>query len=154
MASAVPDAIDWLVANIGALAECALPVVVSDGWPDEVAINTYVAIGVTPDDQEVPTQAAFAQLGGGQEEDVTGIPCLMESQAAGEGAQKTARDAVFVILDAIRGLLRSKPTMDDILQSGAAQVSTYSLRQTPTAVEAGQGRSAEIFFVVTFNHRF
>lgn len=155
MASVVPQVIDWLVTEIRALDECE-NIPVSDGWPDQVA-DTYVAIGVVPEGQEVNADAEFAQLGGGMEEEQSFVPCFISSWCGGDGesgAQKTARDACFAILTAVQALIRAHLDLDEILNSGAAQVSSYPLQQARTAGEAGQGRRAEIFFVVRFSSRF
>jgi hypothetical protein len=150
--SSIPAVIDWLVAHIGALPECAAPVVVSDGWPLK-RNATGVEIGVTPEDSQIENQAMPAQLGGQLDDEQYDIPITVRGWTGGT-SQKTARDTAFTIANAIWGLLRTHPTVDDLLNSGAVQITDTGIRQTGDVASAGQGRRCEVRFTVHCRNRF
>lgn len=151
--SSIPAAIDYLVGQVTALPACALPVVVSDGWPDARA-DTGVAIGITPDDGDTEDDIVHSQLGAQMEREQYLVPCEIWVWKAGTGAVKRARDAAFVIYDAIVTRIRTDRTLGGALHSGSAIVANMRVRQTRSAPEAGEGRMCEIRFVVSCGNRF
>lgn len=156
--SSAPAAIDWLVAQAGALPAYAAPVVVCDGWPDKRGDRVLV-VGITPDDDETDNTSAHAQLGAQMEWETYDIPCVLWAWVGGgteSAAMKTARDAAFAMFDALATVLRtaSGRTLGGALNSGAAQISSWRMRQTADAAEAGSGRNCEIRFVITCKNRF
>lgn len=152
--SAIPAAIDYLVATVTGLPECAAPVRVFDGWPDARA-ETAVVIGVTPEDPATDDRVTHGQLGAQtQWEDFT-IPCIIWAHRAGGGAMKTARDAAFAILNAVDTHLRTATgrTLGGALKSGTAIATNVAVRQTDSAEDAGEGRACEIHFDVECRSR-
>src|SRR5689334_12657295 len=108
--SAIPAAIDYLVAQITALPECAAPVVVSDGWPTQRSA-VGIAIGVTPEDDDTESEPVYSQLGAQMEMETFLVPCVIWATAAGTNAQKTARDAAFAIWNAVTTKVRADRTL-------------------------------------------
>lgn len=156
--SSIPAAIDWLVANIRALPECAAPVTVHDGWPVGSA-QTGVAIGVRPVQQEGSTRSeqTFAQLGANMEWEEYDIPIQVAAYVGGaEEAAKTARDAAFVIYNAVLNLIRTTAgrTLGGALKSNHAQIVNFDLDQTASPEEAGEGRVCTLSFYVRGKNRF
>lgn len=154
MASSIPAAVDYLVAQVTALPECALPVVVSDGWPVRDA-DIGVAIGVVPDGEDTDTQVVYAQFGTEWEQPI--VPCLVWARkVAGDPglASKQARDAAFAIFDAIMAKVRQDRSLGGAVRAGAAQVSQLRMDQTHDAPEAGEGRTCELRFHVQWKNRF
>lgn len=153
--SSIPAAIDYLVATIAALPQCALPVIVEDGWPERSA-PVGVAIGVIPGDGVTDDEVTHAELGAQMEWEAYEIPCIIWAHV-GSGSAKAARDAAFVIFDAIVAAVRVNPggrTLGGALHSNFAYVHQVRLVQTASAVEAGGGRMCEIRFNVGAKNRF
>lgn len=150
--SAIPAAIDYLVAAITALPECALPVIVEDGWPTRSA-PVGVGIGVIPGDGTTDTEVVHAQLGAQMERERFEIPGIVWAHIGGTSA-KTARDMVFGIYNAVVTKVRQDRTLGGALHSGAAIVALRRLEQTDTAAEGGDGRMCEARFVVVCDNRF
>lgn len=153
--SSIPGAMDWLVANIGALPECAAPVGVFDGWPGRADVG--VVIGITPEDDETGAEPMHAELGAQKEWEEYAIPCMVWAYKGGaQEAMKTARDAAFVVFDAIQTLIRtaSGRTLGDNLHSGTAAVRSWRIAQTGDAEEAGTGRTCTIRFNILCKNRF
>jgi hypothetical protein len=151
--SCIPAAIDYLVAQITALPECAAPVVVHDGWPDSRG-DRGVVVGITPEDDDSEAPSVHAALGAQMEYESPIIPCLLWSYVGGgsqSGAMKSARDAAFVIYNAIITKVRADRTLGGAVHSGAALVTGMTMRQTGSAAEAGSGRICEIRFVVSID---
>ena len=151
-----PAAVDWLVTNITALPECAAPVVVADGWPPERA-DKAVVVGLTPEDPETGNETAYAELGAQMEWENVSIPCIAWAYVGGgEEAMKTARDAVYTIMDAIGALLRTTAgrTLGGAVHSGAAAIRNVRTVQTGDVEPAGAGRSCEVRFNIAYNNRF
>lgn len=150
--SAIPQAIDYLVAGTRALPEFAAPVVVSDGWPVEDGTDA-IAIGVRPtaEDGTTGSDNTWAQLGAQMEREVFDIPCELASFVGGDSA-KDARDAAFRLFDAFLTFVRSDRTLGGI-QPGNAQVLNVDVDQTATPAEAGEGRVCWIKFSVRVDHR-
>ena len=153
--SSIPAAIDYLVTNIGALTECAAPVIVEDGWPTRSA-PSGVAVGVIPGDGITDDEVTHAQLGAQMEWEQYEIPCIVWAHVGGNTA-KTARDAAFAIYNAIVALVRTNPagrTLGGALNSNVAIVHNVRVVQTDTAEDAGEGRRCEIRFSVGCKNRF
>ncbi len=150
--SAIPAAIDYLVATATALPECAAPVRVFDGWPDARA-DVALVIGVTPEDSATEDSVNHGNLGAqAQWEDFT-VPCIIWCRRVGGGAMKQARDGAFVILNALDTHLRTHRDLGGALRSGTAIATNVVIRQTDTAEEAGDGRVCEIHFDVLCRSR-
>lgn len=153
--SSIPGGIDWLVTNITALPECAAPVGVFDGWPGRA--DTGVVIGITPEDDETDVEPMHAELGAQKEWEEYVIPCVLWAYVGGgPEAMKTARDAAFVVFDAIQTLIRTTTgrTLGDNLHSGVAAVRSWRIKQTGDAEEAGTGRTCTIRFNILCKNRF
>lgn len=153
--SSIPAAIDYLVATITALPECAAPIIVEDGWPTRSA-PSGVGIGVIPSDGTTEDEVTHAQLGAQMEWEEYEIPCIVWAHIGGSSA-KTARDAAFVIFNAIVTKVRTNPdgrTLGGALHSGVAVVHSVRIVQTDDPEEAGDGRMCEIRFNVGCNNRF
>lgn len=153
--SSIPAAIDYLVATIGALPECAAPVIVEDGWPTRSSPKG-VGIGVIPGDDTTDDEVTIAQLGAGMEWEEYDIPCIVWAHVGGSSA-KEARDAAFAIFDAIVAAVRVNPagrTLGGALNSNFAMVRNVRMVQTGTAERAGDGRMCEIRFSVHAKNRF
>jgi len=153
--SSIPAAIDYLYATVSALPECAPPVVVCDGWPDQRA-DVGVVIGVTPEDPTTEDDVTHAQLGAQTQWEEYGIPCIIWARAVGGGRpMKTARDAAFTILDALDSHLRTPTgrTLGGALRSGTAIAANVRIQQTGSAEQAGEGRVCEIHFSVMCRSR-
>ena len=153
--SAIPAAIDYLVATIAALPECALPVVVEDGWPVRSA-PTGVVIGVIPGDGTTDDEVTHAQLGADMEWEVFEIPAMVWAHVGGSSA-KTARDAAFAVFNAILTMIRVNPagrTLGGALHSNFAFIHNVRVVQTDNAEDAGEGRMCEIRFSVGCKNRY
>lgn len=153
--SSIPAAIDYLVSTIRQLPECAEPVIVEDGWPTRSAPKG-VGIGVIPGDGTTDDEVAHAQLGAQMEWEVYEIPCIVWAHV-GSASAKDARDAAFVMFNAIVTKIRENPTgrtLGGALHSGAAIVHNVRIVQTDTPAEAGEGRMCEIHFNVRCKNRF
>lgn len=152
--SSIPAAIDYLVATAKTLPECALPVRVFDGWPDAHAEKAIV-IGVTPDDAATEDQVTHGQLGAQTQWEEYSIPCIIWARRVGEDAMRLARLDAFAILDAVDTHLRTQSgrTLGGALTSGSAIATSVVVRQTATALEAGEGRVCEIHFDVQCRSR-
>lgn len=152
--SSFPAGCDWLVQNISALPECAAPVVVCDGWPDQLG-DRSVVIGITPEDPETGNEPQHAELGAQAEWELVSIPCIVWAYVGGS-SMKAARDAAFVMFDAIHTLMRTNAgrTLGGAVHSGSAAVRNIRVRQTGGADEAGVGRQCEIRFSIEYKSRF
>lgn len=152
--SSIPAAIDWLVGAVRALPQCAAPVVVEDGWPARQSEAGNVVIGITPEDDDTDNPVMHAQLGAQLEVEEPAVPCLVWAHRNGADAMKAARDAAFVIYDAVVTRVRQDRTLGGAVHSGVAILTNVRVAQTGTAVEAGEGRRCEIRFVVAWRNRF
>lgn len=152
--SVIPAAIDYLVTTVSGLSAAAAPVRVFDGWPDAGA-ETGVVIGVTPDDSDTEGDKSWGELGARAQWEEFSVPCIIWARRAGGTAMKQARDAAFVLYDAIDTALRTPAgaTLGGALRSGTALVSDPVLRQTDDPEQAGEGRVAEIHFSVVCRSR-
>lgn len=152
--SSIPSAIDYLVTTIGALSAFADPVVVADGWPAERG-DRGITIGISPEDDTTENDQIHAELGAQSEWEQYAIPCLIWSRAAGGVAMKTARDAAFVLLDAIDTHMRTTAgrTLGGALRSGSGKVANVRVAQTSDAGEAGEGRVCRIRFDIACKSR-
>lgn len=151
--SSIPAAIDHLVTAARGLPAFAAPVVVCDGWPDQRG-NTGIVIGVTPDDDTTDDLNMHAELGAQAQWEEYDIPCLVWSYVGGgQEAMKTARDAAFVLYDALDTYLRQHRSLGDVLKSGTAYISRVAVAQTGNAPEAGEGRSCVLSFTIRCKSR-
>lgn len=151
MASSIPPALDYLVAQVRALPAMA-DVKVSDGWPGERG-DSMVVIGINPDDDESGVVANYAELSGLETEEVD-VPCMVWARRVGDQAASRARVDAFALLDAIRDLIRSDRRLGGNVRPGLpARVSGWTMAQTSAASPAGEGRGCEIRFVVSWQHR-
>lgn len=150
--SSIPAAIDYLVTTIAGLPECASPVIVEDGWPTRSS-PTGVGIGVIPGDGTTDTETVHAQLGAQMEREHFEIPGIVWAHVGGTSA-KGARDAVFVILNAIITKIRQDRTLGGALHSGAAILRLHGLEQTDTAAGGAEGRMCEARFSIGCDNRF
>lgn len=152
MASSVPAALDYLVAQIATLPQAQPPVVVSDGWPAQRG-DDGIVIGINPEGDEAGIAGAYAELSGQEYEEVE-VPCILWSHRSGTNAASAARAAAFALFDAVRALVKSDRRFGGAIRPGMpARVSTWSVAQTSAATQAGEGRVCEIRFVVTWQHR-
>lgn len=153
--SSIPAAIDYLVAAVRALPECATPVTVHDGFPAGSG-NPAVAIGVVPqEDGATPDDVVYGQLGAQMEREHYDIPCeVVAWVGGGEEATKAARDAAFTIYNAVVTKIRQDRTLGGSLHSGAALVTGMRLDQTSDPQQAGEGRACSIKFVIRCENRF
>ncbi len=153
--SSIPAAIDYLVAAVRALPECAAPCTVHDGFPVGSG-NPAVAIGIVPhEDGDTPNDVVHAQLGAQMEWEKYEIPCVVEAWVGGgEEAAKPARDAAFTILNAIVTRVRQDRTLGGALHSGAALLTGVRMDQTSAPTQAGEGRTCQVAFVVRCENRF
>lgn len=149
--SSIPAAIDYLVAEVAALPECAAPVVVADGWADARG-DTSVVIGITPEDPDTANEPIHAEVGAQTEWEIYEIPCILWCRVGGSD-MKVARDGAFTVFDAIGTLIRADRTLGGALHSGTAQLASWRVAQTPAAPQAGDGRVCEIRFVVRCKNR-
>lgn len=152
--SSIPAALDYLVAAVTAFPAAAAPVVVSDGWPDEKA-QVGVTIGIDPEDDATENANAHAQVGGQVEWEEYFIPCVIWAYRGGAD-MKAARDAAFVIYDALLTHLKTVAgrTLGGALHSGTAQVTNVRVVQTGNQPEAAAGRRCDIYFAVHCKNRF
>lgn len=153
--SSIPAAIDYLFTTISALPACAAPVVVCDGWPDQRA-DTGVVVGVTPEDPATEDAVTHGQLGAQTQWEEYTIPCVIWARkVGGVRPMKAARDAAFVILNAIDSHLRTPigRALGGALNSGSAMATNVLIHQTGTAQEAGDGRVCEIHFDIVCKSR-
>lgn len=153
--SSIPAAVDYLVAQTRALPECAAPVTVHDGYPVGAG-QTGVAIGVIPnEDGDTPNEVVHGQLGAQMEREYYDIPCEIAAWVGGgEEATKAARDAAFVILDALITRIRQDRTLGGALHSGWAMLTGIRMEQTADPEEAGEGRTCSIKFAIHCENKF
>jgi hypothetical protein len=154
--TSVPGVIDYLVTQIRGLPECQAPVRVSDGWP-AVRGDRGIAIGITPDDEEITNEVAHAQLGAQLEYEMPSVPCEIwtwEVRGDPDASTKAARDAAAVLFNAFLTEVRRDRTCGNRIHSGAALITGVRWIQTSDASAAGAGRGCEVRFVVTWKNRF
>lgn len=152
MASSLPAALNYLVASVRALEAVQPPVVVSDGWPAARG-DTMVAIGITPEDDDSPVVASYAELSREEYEDVE-VPCIIAARRVGTDAASAARVAAFALLDAIRELIRADRRLGGAVTTGLpARLARYEVSQTSEPQQAGEGRWCEIRFTLAWQHR-
>lgn len=149
--SAIPAAVDWLVAGARQLSALAAPAVVADGWTAERA-DTALVIGITPEDPETGNTPVWAQVGANTTWEQFAIPCVLWAYRGGD-VMKTARDAAFAVYNAVDAMVRADPTLGGALRSGTAILTNLRIEQTGTAAEAGDGRACEIRFDVVCKSR-
>lgn len=152
MASSIPAAMDYLHTQVRALPETAAPVVVSDGWPASRG-DEFVALGITPEEDDSGVTVAYAELSDAEHEDVE-VPCIIAARRSGTDAASAARAAAFGIYDAVRGLVAADRRLGGAVRPGLpARVLRYQMSQTAEPREAGDGRWCEIRFTVGWQHR-
>ena len=154
--TSVPDVIDYLMATITALPECASPVQVTDGFPGTFQSQQMVCVGGGPDDDEQSALRDYVVLGTGpqaREEDYE-VVLYLRCWAGGDLAQKPVRDQVFVIYKAIEAAVNlDKNLGGNISKHYPARLGGMNLIQTK-ADGARAGRVAEIRCTVNVKHRY
>lgn len=152
MASSIPAALDYLVAQVRALPEAQPPVAVADGWPTTRS-DTEIVIGIDADDGDTEVTGSYAQLSREEYEDVE-VPCEIAVRRAGSAASSQARTAAFALLDAVRTLVASDRRFDGAVRPGLpARVVRWTMHQTDNAEQAGEGRTCVIRFTIGWRHR-
>jgi hypothetical protein len=145
--SAVPDAIDALVALIQAT-DSTLQV--NDGWSIEQS-SSMVLVGVTDQTPTTPITHSWAGLGAQRQDEEFSIPCVVWC-ASGSATQKTVRDQAFTILNNIETALLASSTSRTLngalTPPGIAEITVGGLDQTNSTEQAGEGRFARIYFTV------
>jgi hypothetical protein len=150
MPSSVPAAVDWLVTQIRASA--ADNVVVADGWPTTRG-DDVIAVGITPDGDEVGVTATYAQLSGLEQEDVV-LPSVVSVRRAGQGAASASRAAAVALVDLVRGVVANDRRLGGAVRPGLpARVSGWRLAQTSEPRQAGEGRTCLIVVTISWQHR-
>lgn len=153
MGSSVPAALDWLVAQIGLLEECAPPVVVQDGWPGARS-DQLVVVGINPEEDDAESVGVYAELDSAREYESVEVPSIIAVRRAGATATSAARAAAFVIFDAVRDLIRQDRRLGGAITPGLpARVARWSISQTADVRQAGEGRVCEIRWTLTWQHR-
>src|SRR5690349_14077392 len=109
--SVVPGLIDALVSQAAA----ALPNVhVSDGAPVTDATGDFLMVGADSLDQAVNSATATqvpGPFGTGRPRDESGEVNLIAYSSNGDGNQKTARDAVYALSEAVAVMCRANPSL-------------------------------------------
>jgi hypothetical protein len=150
----VPAAIDYLVAQIAALPECASPVRVFDGYPD-TETQTYVIIGGRGQAVTADSSETWASLGRQAKYETYRVFGEIYS-ADGGTAQKPSRDRVYTILNAISDMLRADYTLGGLVGRGAgpapAELAQVGLEQTSEET-AASGRDALLSFYIDIHTR-
>lgn len=151
MGSSVPAALDYLADRIHALpAVKGTPV--SDGWPAQRG-DRLIAIGVTPEEDDSGILARYAELSREEYESVE-VPSIVIVRCGGAGAAKKARQEAFRLFDAIRTLIREDRRLGGAIVPGTpARVARWAMDQTANARQAGEGRTCEIRWTLTWEHR-
>ena len=152
--SAVPAAMDYLVATVTALPAAAAPVVVSDGWSTQRG-DTGIVLGIAPENPDTRVVKSWAELGARAQWEEFAIPNLIWARRVGADAMKQARDAAFALFDAIDTQLRTPTgaTLGGALKSSTALVTNPVVLPTSDAEEAGEGRICQIYFEVVCRSR-
>ncbi len=159
--SSYPAVIDLLLAKIRALPECAEPVKVFDGIPGPYAPKTFVTIGGQVDPTE-EGEVAWAELGARSTWEIYEVACYVNSWVGGTDntgttagdAQKTARDNVFTIYNAIQTALLADVNLS--VQNGGTPACLFQgtnslvVHQTPVNAndDGAKGRVCQINFRV------
>lgn len=152
MGSSIPAAVDYLVAAIRGLDEAQPPVAVSDGWPTTRS-DTEIVIGIDTDDGETAVTGAYAELSREEYEGVE-VPCVIAVHRAGQNASSRARTDAYALLDAVKALVASDRRFGGAIRPGMpARVVRWSMQQTSSAQQAGEGRVCVLTFVVGWQHR-
>lgn len=153
MASSLPAALDWLVAQTRALPEMAPPVVVEDGWPVRRS-DQMVVYGITPEEEDAEQEGAYAELAATMEYETVEVPSIIAVRMAGGNAASAARARAFALFDAIKELVRDDRRLGGAVRPGMpARISRWSVSQTADAQQAGEGRVCEIRFSLSWQHR-
>lgn len=152
MASSVPAAVDYLVAAIGTL-ELPEGTLVSDGWPTARA-ESGIAVGITPDDDTVDLTVSYDGLNAATDEEQVELWLFLWARRVGDGMASRARRDVVAMADQVRELIRSDRRLGGAIVPGTpARVARWSLEQTSTPQQAGEGRTASVSMVLTWSHR-
>ena len=153
MASSLPGVLDYLHQQIPALpAVQQLRPVVADGWPDQRG-DVLIALGVVPEEDEAGVVATYAELSREEYEEVT-VPSIIAVRRSGANAASRARADAFALFDAIRELVRSDRRCGGAIVPGMpARIVSYDVAQTSRVQQAGEGRTCEIRWILTWQHR-
>lgn len=149
--SCLPAAIDWLVAEGGTAVRAAVStVVISDGWPTETA-EDEVVIGMTPRDDETEGEQEYIAIGQQVIDEQWDVPIEVTAFRGGS-SQKVARDACFVMFNALLAKIRT-----DLTLGGACKFPVSITRpvciSTSDSGTAGTGRRSSVLFSVHLHHR-
>lgn len=149
------DFVDTLLAIIAALPECASPVAVFDGITAPNMPDTFVLVGATAEGTRPLTDdQQWTAIGARKRDEDLEVPVTVSAAVGGSNspggndAQKTARDKVKTVVQAIENALRADVT----LKNGTNQplvfwceVAQVSLRQTdPDTAAAGRGATVDL----------
>lgn len=149
--TSIGPVIDYLVATTLALPACASPVLVSDGFNAFLPDSTLVLIGATDESGEIPCTLKFGAIGPRSTSEEFEIPCGIYAHT-GSSTQKTVRDQVNTIFNAIIAFILADPSLGGNLGptagAGVASISGGPLIQTNVPVKAASGRSAFRLFTV------
>lgn len=151
MTSQLPAAIDWLVAQATAIKAEVPTLVVSDGWPTEDA-NDMIVVGLSPAQTDTPGESEWAALGRRSVDKYWEIPLEVSAFRGGDD-QKLARDACFVLYDALLAKLAADYTLGGACHPRPAEISTPTYIPTTEATDAGTGRRAVVQFSIRINYR-
>lgn len=154
MSSSVPAALDYLAGRVAELdAVRQMRAVVSDGWP-ATRSDQMIVIGVTPDGDDVGVTVGWADLSRGQDHEDVLVPGVVAVRRAGRDAASRARADASALMDAIRELIWSDRRLGGAIEPGMpARIVRADLSQTSAAGPAGEGRTCEIRWTLTWQHR-
>lgn len=152
MPSSVPYVMGYLYDGIKVRPECAAPVAVSLGRGRRA--DTVVSIGVDPDDDESETEVIKGDLGASSDRETPEVPCMIRARRVASDPNEAMRTAItdaFTIFDAVVAFLREDPRLGGQV-AGDARVASYRVRMPTGQGESGEGRTARIYFTVTWSH--
>ena len=155
MGSSVPAALDYLALHIPKLsAVTALKAAFSDGWPGAGGkADTMVVLAGTPDADAQSIGQTYAMLSNNEHEDVSIVSTIWVRRVGLKMASTARRDA-YGILDAINELIRSDRNLGKAIIPGTpARISQIRTTPTPNAKSAGTGRTCELRWTLTWQHR-
>ncbi|MGH3679090.1 MAG: hypothetical protein ACRDT2_02005 [Natronosporangium sp.] len=151
--SSVPAAMSYLHEQIKLLPACAAPVVVNLGFPAQRA-ETWVSIGVEPDDDETETELIRADLGANSDRENPVVPCVIRVRSRLSDPNAATAQAVedaFTIFDAVAAFVRKDQQLGGNV-TGDARIPEYRMRLTNTQGQAGEGRVCRIYFTITWSN--
>ena len=152
--TAMGPVIDYLVALIAGLPECAAPVQVTDGWPGTYQAQQMVSVGGGPEMDDQSTLRDFVVMGNapGNLEEEFAVQVYIRCWTGGT-IQKTSRDQALTIFQAIEAKVRTDLTLGGTVAPYPVHVGQADLRQTMPGASL-KGRVAEIRFTVNVRNRY